>query len=78
MRAALLQLNVSDDPKANLETTLAMVRDAAEAGAEFVLTPEVTNCVSTSRSHQNEVLQNEQDDITLAALRNAARFGRSA
>lgn len=72
MKAALLQLNVSDDPRANLPLTVAMVNDAAAQGAEFVLTPEVTNCVSTSRAHQQDVLQHETDDITLAALRVAA------
>lgn len=72
MKAALLQLNVSDDPRANLPVTVAMVRDAAAQGAKFVLTPEVTNCVSTSRAHQNDVLQHEADDITLAALRDVA------
>ncbi len=49
-----------------------MVAEAAGAGAGFVLTPEVTNCVSTSRSHQNVVLQPEADDTTLAGLREAA------
>ncbi len=72
MKVALLQLNVSDDPAENLPVTLKMVRDAAAQGAEFVLTPEVTNCVSTSRAHQNDVLQLEDDDITLAALRAVA------
>ncbi|WP_299825769.1 carbon-nitrogen hydrolase family protein [uncultured Roseobacter sp.] len=68
MRTALLQLNVSDDPVANLEGTLGYLRQAAAEGAEFILTPEVTNCVSTSRAHQKDVLQLEADDITLAAL----------
>ena len=72
MKAALLQLNASDDPVANLAVTVEMVRDAAAQGAEFVLTPEVTNCLSTSREHQRGVLQLEQDDITLAALRDVA------
>ncbi|MGJ8615753.1 MAG: carbon-nitrogen hydrolase family protein [Sulfitobacter sp.] len=72
MKAALLQLNVSDDPVVNLPVTIQMVRDAAAQGAEFVLTPEVTNCVSTSREHQRSVLQPEADDITLAALREVA------
>lgn len=72
MRSAILQLNVSDDPVANLPRTLQMLRDAAVEGAEFVLTPEVTNCISTSRAHQNEVLQLEEDDITLARLRKEA------
>ena len=73
MRTALLQLNVSDDPAQNLPVTLSYIREAAQQGAEFVLTPEVTNCVSTSRAHQNSVLQHEEDDITLAAIREAAR-----
>ena len=73
MRVALLQLNVSDDPTENLAQTLEYVREAVGKGAQFVLTPEVTNCLSTSRARQNEVLQVEADDITLAGLREAAR-----
>jgi predicted amidohydrolase len=73
MQAAILQLSVTDNPVANLETTLSMLRAAAADGAEFILTPEVTNCVSTSRSHQNDVLQLEEDDITLTALRAEAK-----
>ena len=56
-----------DDPVVNLPVTLGMIRDAASQGAGFVLTPEVTNCLSGSRKQQNLVLQHEADDITLAA-----------
>ncbi|WP_299672383.1 carbon-nitrogen hydrolase family protein [uncultured Roseobacter sp.] len=73
MKIALLQLNVSDDPAANLEVTRAHVRTAADQGAQFVLTPEVTNCISTSRSHQNGVLRLENDDLTLKTLRAEAK-----
>lgn len=73
MKVALVQLNVSDDPVENLAGTVTMVRDAADQGAEFILTPEVTNCVSTSRAHQRQVLQTEDDDVTLATLRDVAR-----
>ncbi|WP_444928403.1 nitrilase-related carbon-nitrogen hydrolase (plasmid) [Microbulbifer sp. SSSA002] len=41
-------------------------------GARFILTPEVTNCVSTSTTQQREVLQHEEDDIFLAGLREQA------
>ena len=68
MQAALLQLNVGDDPAANLAQTTALLGDAVAAGAQFVLTPEVTNCISTRRAHQQEVLQDEASDITLAGL----------
>lgn len=76
MKIGLLQLNVSDDPVANLPVTLALIDDAVAAGAEFVLTPEVTNCVSTSRSHQAKVLSHQDDDLTLTALRGAAASHR--
>ncbi|SFR35502.1 Predicted amidohydrolase [Litoreibacter janthinus] len=69
----MLQLNVTDDPAANLPVTLALLEDAVADGAEFVLTPEVTNCVSTSRNHQMQVLCHQDDDPTLAALRDAAK-----
>jgi len=72
MKAALLQLNVSDNPGENLPRTVQMVEQAVEMGAKFVLTPEVTNCVSTSRTHQQNVLCAEGDDPTLAALRAVA------
>lgn len=73
MRGALLQLTSSDDPAENLRTVRSMVAEAAAGGAEFVLTPEVTNCVSLSRSHQKEVLRHAEDDPTLAGLREAAK-----
>ncbi|MBD3665266.1 carbon-nitrogen hydrolase family protein [Sulfitobacter sp. TSTF-M16] len=73
MRAALLQLNVTDEPAVNLPVVRQMLRDAAAQGAKFVLTPEVTNCISTSRVHQNDVLRLEAEDPTLAALRDEAQ-----
>ncbi|WP_290688914.1 MULTISPECIES: carbon-nitrogen hydrolase family protein [unclassified Haematobacter] len=73
MRAALVQLNVTDLPEENLPGTLALIDQAVAGGAEFVLTPEVTNCISTDRAHQRAVLRHEEDDPTLAALRARAR-----
>lgn len=73
MRTALLQLNSGDDPAANLPITCDMLDEAVDIGAQFVLTPEVTNCVSSSRAHQCEVLQRQDDDQTLAALRAKAQ-----
>ena len=76
MKIAALQLCASDDPVANLALTLSMVRQAAEAGAQFIATPEVTNCISSSRRHLNQVLALQEDDQTLAAMcAAAARFG---
>lgn len=73
MKTALIQLNASDDPVENLGLTQSYVADAAAQGAKFVLTPEVTNCVSASRARQIDVLQSEPDDQSLAALRAQAK-----
>jgi len=76
MRAGLLQITSSDDPQANLPMLRKAVRGAVEGGAGFVLTPEVSNCVSASRSHQKRVLSHEGEDPVLAMLREeAARAG---
>lgn len=73
MRAGLVQLNVSDDPVANLAETVALVRAAVVGGAQFVLTPECTNLLSANRAHQNAVLHPQATDPTLAALRTEAQ-----
>ena len=73
MRAALLQLNSGDDPEANLPIILGMVQQAVDQGADLVMTPEVTNCVSSSRERQRDVLRHETDDPTLAALQDVAK-----
>ena len=76
MRAALIQICAGDDPAANLPETLGLVDRAVAGGAGFVLTPEVTNCVSTSRTRQGQVLRREAEDETLEAMRDAARRHR--
>ena len=73
MRAALLQMTGSGDPAVNRGVLLDAVAQAKAGGADFLLTPEVSNCLSGSRKHQREVLALEEDDETLAALRAAAR-----
>ncbi|MEX0283364.1 MAG: carbon-nitrogen hydrolase family protein [Paracoccaceae bacterium] len=73
MRVALTQLTSSDDPVANLSMTRDMIRDGAGQGAQFVLTPEVTNCLSASRTRQRAVLTGQDQDATLAGLRDSAR-----
>jgi predicted amidohydrolase len=77
MRAALVQLCSSDDPVANLPVTEALIREAAEAGAELILTPECTNIVTSDRQRQHALLAREADDVTLARLRAlAVELGR--
>lgn len=73
MRAGLVQLTSGDDPAANLPVTLGFVREATARGAAFVLTPEVTNIVSSDRAHLTGVLHTDATDPTLAALTAEAR-----
>ena len=72
MRAALVQLTVTDNPVANLAATLGFVRQAHAEGAEFILTPECTNGLWSNRAAQKALLRLEEDDATLAALRDEA------
>jgi predicted amidohydrolase len=76
MRAGLIQMTSNDLPEDNLAAASALIDEAAAQGAQLVLTPEVTNCLSSSRKHQNAVLHHEADDPTLSGLRDvAARHG---
>ncbi len=72
VRVSLVQLNSSDDPAQNLSDTKGLIEQAAADGADLILTPEVTNCVSASRSRQGAVLAREGDDQTLSELRTQA------
>ncbi|MCK8463258.1 carbon-nitrogen hydrolase family protein [Aliiroseovarius sp. S1339] len=73
MKTALIQFTAGDDPDANLKTVRAMIRDATGAGAEFVLTPEVSNVLSNSRRHQDVVLHLEVEDPFLKAMQAEAK-----
>lgn len=75
-RIGLITLNSSDDPAQNLPITQAYVHEAADGGAELIMTPEVTNCVSSSRAHQEKVLCHEGADPTLFALKETAKLRR--
>ncbi len=72
LRAGLVQLNGSDDPAANLPATEALLREAAAGGADLILTPEITNIVTSNRARQAELLRTEAEDPTLARLRAVA------
>lgn len=73
MKTALLQITSSEAPDQNLAMLQDRIAEASGQGAGYVLTPEVSNCVSASRAHQNEVLRTEDQDATLAGLRESAR-----
>ena len=72
MRVALVQLTSSNNPFDNLKKVEGFIREASAGGAQFVLTPETTNIISSSRKQHAQVLHTEEDDPTLARLRDVA------
>ena len=72
-KAALVQMTSTDDPVFNLGSLSDALTQAAAQGAEFVLTPEVSNCLSSSRTHQEQVLRLEEEDQTLSAIATQAQ-----
>ncbi len=68
LNVGLVQFTAGDDPAANCAAVLGYVNEAADGGAQFVLTPEVSNIISGSLAHQEKVLRGQEDDPTLKAL----------
>jgi predicted amidohydrolase len=60
-------------PQANLAAARDLIEQAAEAGAEYVLTPEMTNIMEIKRERLFAAISDEENDPTLAALRETAR-----
>jgi predicted amidohydrolase len=72
LKVGLIQITASDQPEENLKTVLQMVRDAHTQGAQFILTPEATNCISTDQQHQRRVFYHQNDDPSLKAYQEIA------
>ncbi len=71
-KVALVQMRSAMEPKANLGAALAAIEEAKSAGADYVLTPEMTNIIA-KRERLMATIVDEERDPTLAALREAAR-----
>jgi predicted amidohydrolase len=71
--AACVQMRSGRDPGANRDAAVAGVREAASRGAAYIQTPEMTSLVERSRERLFERVTTEDQDATLAGLRQAAR-----
>jgi predicted amidohydrolase len=67
--AAMVQMRSRLLPEANLEQGTGLIRQAAAQGADYVLTPEVTNIMQINRQALFEHLATEEDDASLKAYR---------
>jgi predicted amidohydrolase len=71
--AACAGMRSGRDLVANRDAAVALVREAADRGAHFVQTPEMTSLVERSRAALFEKVGPENTDVTLAGLREVAR-----
>jgi deaminated glutathione amidase len=72
-KVGLVQMRSGLSPAANLTAARGLIEQAVEAGAEYVLTPEMTNIMEVKRERLFAAITDEEQDPTLAALREAAR-----
>jgi deaminated glutathione amidase len=72
-KVGLIQMRSGLDPAANLATVLELIDQAKQAGADYVLTPEMTNILAIKRDHLFANIVAEENDPTLATLREVAR-----
>jgi predicted amidohydrolase len=71
--AACVQMRSGRDPLANRDAAVALVREAAQAGAQYVQTPEMTSLVERDKARLFANVTVPEEDPTLAALREVAR-----
>ncbi|MGD0026608.1 MAG: carbon-nitrogen hydrolase family protein [Xanthobacteraceae bacterium] len=72
-KAALVQMRSGLDPHANLAFMLTAINEARRAGADYVLTPEMTNVMEVKRERLFANIVADENDPTLATLREVAR-----
>ena len=72
-RAGLVQLCTGTDMGRNAEAACTLVGEACGLGAEFVVTPEMTNIIESRREALLDKVTEEAADPVVAALRELAR-----
>jgi predicted amidohydrolase len=69
----LVQMRSGLDPAANLGAAAKLIAEAKAAGADYVLTPEMTNVMEIRRERLFAAIVAEEADQSLAAFRELAR-----
>src|SRR5512138_3678156 len=72
-KAAMIQMRSGLQPGANVDAAVRYIGDAKSAGAEYVLTPEMTNILAAKREQLFGAIVTEEADPSLATLRELAR-----
>lgn len=72
-KAAMIQMRSGLKPGTNIDDAVRMIGEAKSAGAEYVLTPEMTNILAAKREQLFAAVVEEEADASLATLRELAR-----
>src|SRR5258708_39022685 len=72
-KVALIQMRSGLEPQPNLAAVLTGIDEAKRGGADYVLTPEMTNVLENKRVRLFTKIVSDEHDTTLAALREVAR-----
>ena len=71
--AGLIQMRSGLNPQANLAAAVKLIEDAKAQGADYVLTPEMTNILEVKRERLFAAIVAEESDVSLATFRELAR-----
>ena len=72
-KAAMIQMRSGLKPAANIDDAVRLIGEAKSAGADYVLTPEMTNILAVKREQLFAAVVEEEMDASLATLRELAR-----
>ena len=72
-KAALIQMRSGVDMARNLRDASAMIRQAAAQGAQYVLTPEMTNIFEANRERLKSLVRPEAEDACVAGFSQLAK-----
>ena len=71
--AGLVQMRSGLLPQSNLDAAARLITEARDGGADYVLTPEMTNILEVKRERLFAAIVPEESDASLAAFRELAR-----
>ena len=72
-RVGLVQMRCARAPSVNIDAASRMIAQAKAGGADYVLTPEMTNIMEVKREALFAAISDEESDASLAACREIAR-----
>lgn len=73
LKVALIQTRTPATPQGALGHVMPLIREAAEGGAQLLLTPEATNFLIKDRAARDAVLADADTDLVVQGLRDLAR-----